>query len=557
MSALVSETFNFDDDVFFSQMYFALEDYGFLSSDEVERLRSASTSSSVRADAALIELGLLSEEELLSFWSEFLSLPVFHEDELPATAVLHEDVPSSFLATNKILPIKLEEATLWIATNDPLNVKAQQALRYLLDVDVKLSLATTSQVQLGLQSLYFSQGLSSGEGTAAELHGMNDAEQLRARANEGPVIKQVNDILATALVQGASDVHFEPDETALSIRFRLDGRLEFYDRLALELAPSILSRIKIMSGLDITERRVPQDGRVSLVLRGRSVDLRVSTLPAVHGESTVLRLLRKDEAALSWEKLGFTSAIQKRLTGLLQGQNGIFLVTGPTGSGKSTTLYSALNRLNVQDKKLVSVEDPVEYRIKGVNQVQVHNEVGLTFANSLRSILRQDPDIIMIGEIRDLETAEISMRASLTGHLVLSTLHTNSSASAFTRLIDMGVAPYLVASCVRGVLSQRLVRKVCIRCKGAGRSQSSSACQDCRGSGYSGRTAICELIEVDEPVREAILQGKSETEIFKSAAQAGAVSLLEDGIRAANEGITSMEEIMSTVGLQSLEPVVS
>ncbi|WP_162901239.1 GspE/PulE family protein [Breoghania sp. L-A4] len=547
----------------------ALLEMEMLDQAAVARARRAYGETKAGFDTVLTELGLLSDEQLATFWSKWLEIPLLSEMQQPDEPILADLLTQTFLAANSVVPVRLEGEELWVAMADPLDKAAISAIEYLLDAEIRIVAATRKQIAELLKQLYESSvSVHQDGGSAAhEAHANDsDVEHLKALASDGPTIQRVNSILSQALEREASDVHLEPDQYGLQVRFRIDGYLQEVERIEPGARAAVISRVKIMARMDITERRVPQDGRVSVTIRGRNVDLRISTLPTVHGESTVIRLLRREEANLNWDKLGFSKDIQAKLGDVLSDPNGIFLVTGPTGSGKTTTLYTALRQLNARERKLVSVEDPVEYQLPGINQVQVQPEIGLDFASALRSILRQDPDIIMIGEIRDLETAEIAIRASLTGHLVLSTLHTNSAAAAITRLIEMGTAPYLVAACVRAVLSQRLVRTLCDQCSApleasalppalrgkvgeqGGGFRRPVGCDACRGTGYAGRTVISELLMIDGPVRERILAGGGEDAISRAAEASGNPQLIDHGLEVAQQGRTSLEEVISIAG---------
>jgi general secretion pathway protein E len=390
----------------------------------------------------------------------------------------------------------------------------------------------------------------------------DDVNHLRDMAFEAPVVRLVNLLVENAISMESSDIHIEPFEDALRIRYRIDGLLYDQETPPRRLQAAVTSRIKIMAEMNIAERRLPQDGRIRVTLQGRRVDIRVSTVPTVHGESIVMRLLDRSSVFLPLERLGFSPATRQRFESLIKRPHGIFLVTGPTGSGKTTTLYAALDKINSADRKILTVEDPVEYQLKGVNQIAVKPKIGLTFANGLRHIVRQDPDVILVGEIRDLETAEISIQAALTGHLVFSTLHTNDAPAAITRLQDMGVEPYLVASVLEGVLAQRLVRRICAACRtpdvpspadlealGLEISPDTllyrgKGCDDCRGTGYRGRTGIYELFVITEDVRSLILRRASSREIRHLAIEAGMTTLRTDGWQKAREGVTTIEEVL-------------
>ena len=384
-------------------------------------------------------------------------------------------------------------------------------------------------------------------------------------ASEAPVIRLVQDLIVRAVEMRASDIHVEPREDSVRVRFRVDGMLSTVETLPTALKAAVGSRIKIMARLNIAERRLPQDGRMKTNVRGREIDLRVSTMPTLWGESIVLRILDRSSVELDFPKLGFAGPSHETFLRLLEEPNGIILVTGPTGSGKTTTLYTALGLLNSPERKVFTVEDPIEYQLPGVNQIQVQPKIGLTFATALRSILRQDPDIIMVGEIRDLETAQIAIQASLTGHLVLSTVHTNNAAATVTRFLDMGVEKYLLASCLKGVLAQRLVRRLCSFCakpapdplshvrvlEGIGASAAGvpiqpklpAGCSVCRNSGYAGRTTVCELLATSPSVREAILSGAGEQAIEAIAVAEGMVTMLQHGLTKALQGVTTSEEV--------------
>ena len=396
----------------------------------------------------------------------------------------------------------------------------------------------------------------------------DDVSHLRELAEEAPVIELVNNILAQAMDQRASDIHIEPEEQLFHVRMRTDGILHTRMTLPSSRYPAVASRVKLISGMDIAERRLPQDGRLSVRVSGQEVDVRVSAVPAVHGESIVLRLLPKERQDLSLERLGFSRRDLDLFRAWAREPNGIVLVTGPTGSGKSTTLYATLEEMNQRDRKMITVEDPVEYEVGGVTQIQANAEIGYTFARALRAILRQDPDVIMIGEIRDLETAEIAVQSALTGHLVLSTLHTNDAVSAFTRLVDMGVEPFLVATSVRAVQAQRLVRQLCKHCSQPTEVLPAVArllehiedtdlepdwrkpvgCVKCQGTGYRGRLGIYELVDVSSEMQELIISGATAEKMRALATEQGGRSLREDGLLKARAGHTSVEEVVRVTG---------
>ena len=371
-------------------------------------------------------------------------------------------------------------------------------------------------------------------------------EDLLEASNDAPIIRMLNALLTQAAKDGASDIHIEPYERSSAVRFRVDGTLREVVQPNKALHAALISRLKIMAELDIAEKRLPQDGRISLRIGGRAVDVRVSTLPSAHGERAVLRLLDKGDAKFSLESLGMSGATLSRFDKLIKQPHGIVLVTGPTGSGKTTTLYASLSRVDIASTNVLTVEDPVEYELPGIGQTQVNPKIDLTFAKALRAILRQDPDVVMIGEIRDYETAQIAIQASLTGHLVLATVHTNDAPSTVTRLIDMGVEPFLLSSSLLGVLAQRLVRKLCVHCKkidARGRYHP-VGCEACLNTGYKGRTGVYELMVADEKVRSLIHSRAAESQLFVAAEQGGLQSMRDDGERLVAEGITSPEEVM-------------
>jgi general secretion pathway protein E len=421
------------------------------------------------------------------------------------------------------------------------------------------------EIERALERLYGRGGTVAVEAHTAEAGpaSEDDVRRLEDMASEAPVIRLVHDLITRAVEAQASDIHVEPREDSVRVRYRIDGVLATVETLPLSLRAAVTSRIKIMANLNIAERRLPQDGRVKPTVRGKPIDLRISTMPTMLGESVVLRILDRSSVELDFVRLGFHGSMLETFTGLLAQPNGIILVTGPTGSGKTTTLYTALNRLNKADSKLFTVEDPIEYQLAGASQIQVQPKIGLTFAHALRSILRQDPDIIMVGEIRDLETAQMAIQASLTGHLVLSTLHTNSAAASLTRLMDMGVDDYLLASTLTGVLAQRLVRRLCGKCaareeapppfiekrlggrrEGLDGLRRKVGCQACRQTGYAGRTTISELLVMSDALRRKVLERGSESAIEAAAIEGGMVPMFDDGLAKALGGETTVEEVL-------------
>ncbi len=428
----------------------------------------------------LLDLGYLSEKDLMAALSAQHRMPLITAKEFPAVPLMVDRLSPKFLRQFKILPLDQEEGVLTVAAADPSDHNTLESLRMFTGLDIRVRLGLEVEIAESIERLYggsdewgkvvqeSGEGLEEAEGLA------EDIEHLRDMASEVPVIRLVNQMISRAVERRASDIHLEPFEKDCRVRYRIDGILQTMDSPSPQLKAAIISRLKLMAKLNIAERRLPQDGRIQLKVLGKEIDLRVSTLPTLYGESVVMRILDKSDAnSFELQRLGFPEAMLGAMEKLTTLPHGILLVTGPTGSGKSTTLYSAMKRINHPDKKIITIEDPVEYQMDGINQIHVNTQIGLTFAAGLRHIVRQDPDVIMIGEIRDLETAEIAIRAALTGHLVFSTLHTNDAPSAITRLVDMGVENYLLASCLVGVLAQRLVRIICQHCK----------------SGYSGDAA--------------------------------------------------------------------
>jgi general secretion pathway protein E len=488
--------------------------------------------------------------------------------DLPSAPLLPDIATAEFIRRNRLMPLAVSANTLKLGLIDPLHVEPAQALAFLTKLEIDPRLFVPAEFDRAYEALYGRGMVSDGDrNETASRASEVDIQRLRDMASEAPTIKLVNQIITNAVECKASDIHVEPEADSVLVRYRIDGLLHLAQTLPAEIRAAVTSRIKIMARLDIAERRLPQDGRIRVVVRGVDIDFRVSTIPTVYGESVVLRILDRSRVELDFAKLGFDHLSIETLRRLLQQPNGIILVTGPTGSGKTTTLYTALKALNSTDRKLVSVEDPIEYQLTRVNQVQVQPAIGLDFPQALRSILRQDPDIIMIGEIRDTETARIAIQASLTGHLVLSTLHTNTAVAAITRLVDMGVESYLLASTVKAVLAQRLVRRLCLHCAcpdanamhwqaqivassphvealGQPDIRSPGRCQNCNHSGFSGRTTISELLNVDAEIHRALLAGSSEKAIEDIARARGMRAMYEDGLAKVWCGETTVEEVL-------------
>jgi general secretion pathway protein E len=456
-------------------------------------------------------------------------------------------LPYAFARTQQLL---LEEdggnLTLWMHANTPASALSEVMRKHHPPTVEVIDLTSLTQ----RISVAYAEGESSAASVMNEVQGESDfssmmqdmpaVEDLLETSDDAPIIRMLNALLTQAARDGASDIHIEPYEKNSSVRFRVDGTLREVVQLHRALHAALISRLKIMADLDISEKRLPQDGRISLRIGTRAVDIRVSTLASTHGERAVLRLLDKSQNQLSLESVGMQGDVLHRLEKLIEQPHGIILVTGPTGSGKTTTLYAALSRLDATSQNIMTVEDPIEYELPGVGQTQVNSKIELTFAKALRAILRQDPDVIMIGEIRDFETAQIAIQASLTGHLVLATLHTNDATSAVTRMIDMGIEPFLLTSTLRGVLAQRLVRKLCTHCKGEG-------CPHCGNMGYVGRTGVFELLVTNEIIGSLIHHRAQEEEIRAIALQGGMVLMRDDGERLVRNGITSREELLRVV----------
>ena len=548
----------------------ALLDHGDVDRNALARARRVCEETGDRLDIVLTRLGLASEQAIVAALAGHLDIAKAEADDFPADPILPERLSAQFLRTARALPIAETDTAVVMAMANPLDAYTVDAVRLAAEKEVEVRIATASEIGTALAKLYggapetmgdIVEAVTSGDGHTTE----EDIARLRDMASEAPVVRLVSHLISRATTMGASDIHIEPFEHALKVRFRIDGVLADAEAPPFALRPAIASRIKLMARLNIAESRLPQDGRIQVHVEGREIDLRVSTVPTLYGESIVLRLLDRGSVALDLPALGFSDSSLDTYLSILSQPTGIVLVTGPTGSGKTTTLYSSLVRLNSGDRKILTVEDPVEYHLDGVNQIQVRPQIGLGFSNALRSLLRQDPDILMIGEIRDLETAEIAVQAALTGHKVLSTLHTNNAASTVTRLLDMGVEDYLLTSTVNGIVAQRLVRTVCDACReaqpvlpeiareldldrffnGADPVLSvGSGCDACNGTGYRGRTGIVEILVMTDEVRKAVVQRASAQDLQRAAMEAGMITMFEDGMKKAVAGLTTLDEIL-------------
>jgi type IV pilus assembly protein PilB len=519
--------------------------------------------------ATLVKIGALTEEALLDFLSRFYGVPAMDlrtiEPDVGLTRLLPAEVATKFMA----LPVSRSGRRLVVAMANPTNIFAIDDIKFITGYDVDPHVASEGSLKRALDRAYDSAGtmadvMKSIDDELSVVEEAPETDEGLAGADEAPIVKLVNSLIFDAVRKGASDIHMEPYERSLRVRFRIDGVLQEMMSPPFKFKAAIISRLKIMAELDIAERRVPQDGRIKIKVQGRTIDLRVSSLPTIFGEKIVMRILDKGNLNIDLEKLGFEAGAMKEFVSAIANPYGMVLVTGPTGSGKTTTLYSALSRVNTPEVNVMTAEDPVEYNLDGINQVLVHEDVGLTFAAALRAFLRQDPNIIMVGEIRDFETASIAVKAALTGHLVLSTLHTNDAPSAISRLIDMGVEPFLVSSSVNLVLAQRLVRKACNACKrrvdlGAeilrelqmttedaarGELSDGQGCIECNNTGYKGRHGVYEVMPMSPRIRELVLDRASSSEIKTTAIEEGMLTLRRDALEKLKRGVTTAEEVL-------------
>jgi general secretion pathway protein E len=541
-----------------------------VATDEREALLALARSEGQAFPKGLVARGLLTPEGLRHAYEKVCGIPPFQR-EAPETRQVPPDLlPLPFLRARMIVPVSLTDGTLVVAMADPLDMEGREAVAKATGRRVSVQVGTEEEIREAIEKAYGEDASSMerlveqvGE-EAEERTGDERVERLIGAASEAPIIRLVNYIIARGIERGASDIHLEPYEKVVRVRYRIDGILEEVESPPKRLQTAIISRIKIMARLNIAESRLPQDGRVKLRIGGQEVDFRVSTVPTLFGESVVIRILDQANVPLNLATLGFPPDTLSRFRQMVTVPHGMILVTGPTGSGKTTTLYGALQEIRTAERKIITIEDPVEYQIAGVNQIQVKPQIGLTFASGLRSIVRQDPDVILVGEIRDRETAEIAIHSALTGHLVLSTLHTNDAAGAVTRLLEMGVEEYLLPSSLIGVLAQRLVRAICEKCSAPreisqafreeilrdtgfaaeGDLRIGKGCDACGGTGYRGRLGIFELLPVDEEIKDLVLARSDAGAIRARAVSRGMVLLREDGWDKTRRGITTIEEVL-------------
>ncbi|MDP6685712.1 MAG: type II secretion system ATPase GspE [Candidatus Omnitrophota bacterium] len=521
----------------------------------------------------LVDHGHIKEDVLLDTVSKLLGMERVDLSKISIENTAVNKISASTVKFYNIVPIKIKGGSIIVAVSDPLNMKLIDDLRFVTGQDIKLVVAKEEHIKKAIERYY-------GEGEEKESLGdiikeakktsgktkikpAEGVDKLKEIASQAPVVKLLNMVLLRAVKDKASDIHFEPFENEYMIRYRIDGICYEAAHPPKELSLAISSRIKVMANLDVAENRLPQDGRIMMDIGGKTVDLRVSTLPTLYGESIVMRVLDKGVVSLSLDQLGINDTVKSRLRAIIQRPNGIILTTGPTGSGKTTTLYSCLREINKPEYKIITIEDPVEYDIEGIIQVAINQKIDLTFAKTLRHMLRQDPDILMVGEIRDTETAEIAIQSALTGHLVFSTLHTNDAPSAVTRLMDMQIQPFLISATVRAVIAQRLIRRICPKCKKPYKPAKTElselkistedaknitfykgeGCSDCNNSGYKGRTGIYELLIMDEKIKELLIKRESLSLIRAAAKASGMKTLREDGVRKIKDGTTSIEEV--------------
>ena len=545
-----------------------------LTSEQLRKARDEARTRGGRLGAQITKLGFLQETELSDFVARQYGVPAISLDDFEIDPAVAKLVPEDVATKHTVVPVNRAGSTLVLATADPSNIFAIDDIKFLTGYNIEVVVASEEAIKRAIERVY-----DQGQDLSEVMEGFDDSDfeviqdgddldvnELARESEDAPVVKLVNLILTDAVKRGASDIHLEPYEKSFRVRYRIDGLLYEVMKPPLKLKNALTSRLKIMSELDIAERRLPQDGRIKLKMgRGKEMDYRVSVLPTLFGEKVVLRLLDKSNLQLDMTKLGFEPHQLSTFKDCIHRPYGMVLVTGPTGSGKTTSLYSALSELNKTSENISKAEDPVEFNLAGINQVQMHEEIGLNFAAALRSFLRQDPDIIMVGEIRDFETAEIAVKAALTGHMVLSTLHTNDAPSTVNRLLNMGIEPFLVASSVNCILAQRLARKVCDECKqpdpdvtkealleaglaegeaGAVVPLKGRGCRACSETGYKGRIAIYEVMEMAEELKEFVLNGASGIELKREAIRLGMTTLRRSALNKLREGITTLGEVL-------------
>ncbi|MEA4900465.1 GspE/PulE family protein [Desulfitobacterium sp.] len=550
-----------------------LLDHGKIDSGQLSQALKIHQQSRQRLGECLVKEGFLKREEMLEALAAYLGVPLIKLTGVEIDPAIARQIQEEMAWRCHLIPFKLQNNRLQVAMADPGNQQVLDNIRVLTGYMIEPFLADSNEIEAAIRK-YVTVQNSVAQLTSSQKASMNrelSEGRLYLRESidfDAPTVRLVDSLLMEAVSLGASDVHWEPYEDQFIVRYRIDGRLETRQKFPMEVARNLIARLKVMSRMDVAEKRLPQDGRTEITVSGNRIDLRLSSLPTVYGEKIVVRLLNPDTAERSLRQLGMSPEVEGKMRQLLKQPHGIILVVGPTGSGKSTTLYALLRELASEQLNIVSIEDPVEYSLPGVVHVQVKPHIGFTFAAGLRAILRQDPDVIMIGEIRDEETARIATAAALTGHLVLSTLHTNTAAEAITRLIDMGIEPYLLGGAIRGVLSQRLVRKLCDECKEPyvlsqservslgfdetfGEVFRPKGCARCRGTGYSGRIGIHELLLYDAAIKDIVLERKSALELERAALKSGMIPLNQDGLDKVSQGMTTLEEVWSSATASS------